>query len=234
MMLTDTTRPQKKVGEARRHHRQIALDAGLSASKRNIMLKQSVVMATVTGPGGPVGPPCVRYRDCHQLFEIQGNQGENPNLRHRHTPSPSKTPRSRLLADFPFTGRVGQTRHPSSRNLVIKHLQTDGDYAHITILQLNVLVHHVEISLSVESLITPGLFLGGQYAAGTVHRRNKKPEINKLALLMREDHRHDVYDCNYGNKFLGFSSGHVWIHRTSTAHTPLGAGNRQLPVPDRP
>jgi hypothetical protein len=49
--------------------------------------------------------------------------------------------------------------------------------------------------------------------SGTVHGRNKKS--TKLALLIREDHCHGgIYDSNDGNKFLGFSSGHVWIHST--------------------
>jgi hypothetical protein len=45
-----------------------------------------------------------------------------------------------------------------------------------------------------------------------VHGRNKKS--TKLALLIREDHCHGIYDSNDGNKFLGFSSGNVWIHST--------------------
>jgi hypothetical protein len=118
---------------------------------------------------------------------------------------------------------------PDALARVIKHLQTDGDHAHETILQLNALAHHIDIS--VESLTTPGLFLG-QYNGGTVHGRDK--QRSKLALLMREDRRHGVYNSKDRNKFLGFSSGHVWIHRTRTAHTPRGAGNGRGPVPPRP
>jgi hypothetical protein len=79
--------------------------------------------------------------------------------------------------------------------------------------------------------VESGLFLG-QYNGGTVHGRDK--QRSKLALLMREDRRHGVYNSKDRNKFLGFSSGHVWIHRNRTAHTPRGAGNGRGPVPDRP
>ena len=83
------------------------------------------------------------------------------------------------------------------------------------------------IDISIMSLTTPGVFLG-TYSAGP------GPTRRKAALLMREDARHGVYDSRADNRFLGLSSGHVWIHRTRSTPRPLGPGNGRRPILDRP
>jgi hypothetical protein len=198
-----------------RHHRQIALDAGLSASEEEHYAE------TVCGDGNCVHRACATVTSCSTYKEVKAKT-----LTYVNDTLPRKLQDVDFLTAYPSLAELVK---PDALARVIKHLQTDGDHAHETILQLNALAHHIDIS--VESLTTPGLFLG-QYNGGTVHGRDK--QRSKLALLMREDRRHGVYNSKDRNKFLGFSSGHVWIHRTRTAHMPRGAGNGRGPVPDRP
>ena len=194
-----------------RHHHQLARDAELADADEDHYAE------AVCGDGNCVHRACTTVTNCSSYKELKA-----ATLTYVNDTLPRKLADADFLRTFPSLAELIQ---PAALERVKKHLQTNGDHANETVIQLTALAHNIDISI--ESLTTPGHFLGQYSAEGGRGRK-------QLALLMREDRRHGIYDSRNCNKFLGVSSGHVWIHRTSTAHTPRRAGNGQRPIPDRP